>query len=251
MNATERVAKLLLRCGQPDAILPPTELFNEGWMLRLVLDWADRHLTAIEALKFDKGSTWYSEALLGTRFKPRHRGDKSGEGFTHADAVIGHFRLRAGGRGDIELLPGARQLTVVEAKMASGLSAGTKHAPSFNQAARNVTCIVQLVGCATNVGTVSNYGFVVIAPGARITEGAFRSLDKTEIARAVRNRADNFDAAAVEWYEQTFLPVFANCKITLVSWETVLDEITKVEAAAGQALHEFYAQCLKKLEKKD
>jgi len=42
----------------------------------------------------------------------------------------------------IELLPGARQLTVIEAKMASGLSAGTKHAPNFNQAARNVAALL-------------------------------------------------------------------------------------------------------------
>jgi hypothetical protein len=33
---------------------------------------------------------------------------------------------------------------VVEAKMASGLSAGTTRAPDFNQAARNVACIAQV-----------------------------------------------------------------------------------------------------------
>jgi hypothetical protein len=145
MNPIARVAELLPRCGQSDGILPPTELFNEGWMLRLVLDWAARHPTSIEPLRFEEGSAWYSEALLGSRFKPRRLGDPSGEGFTHADGVIGHFRQRPGGRGDIELLPGARQLTVIEAKMASGLSAGTKHAPNFNQAARNVACIAHLL----------------------------------------------------------------------------------------------------------
>ena len=244
MNPTDRVAELLLRCGQPDAILPPTELFNEGWMLRLVLDWAARHPTTIEALRFEPNSKWYSEALLGSRFKPRRRGDTSGEGFTHADAVIGHFRLRAGGRGDIELLPGASQLVVVEAKMASGLSGGTKRAPDFNQAARNVACIAHLVGGVADVASVSNCGFVVLAPGARISEGVFSVMDKAEIARVVRSRADSFDAGAIEWCDHAFLPVLAHCKVTLLSWETVLDEIAVAEPVAGDALHEFYSQCL-------
>ena len=90
MNPIERVGELLRRCGEAEGVLPPTALFNEGWMLRLVLDWVERHPSAIEALRFDEGSTWYSEALLGSRFRPRRRGDV-GEGFTHADGVIGHF----------------------------------------------------------------------------------------------------------------------------------------------------------------
>lgn len=62
-----RAAELLTRCGQSNAIVPPSELFNEGWMLRLVLDWAASHPTAIGPLRFEEGSIWYSEALLGSR----------------------------------------------------------------------------------------------------------------------------------------------------------------------------------------
>src|SRR4051812_5034183 len=128
MDSLARITELLNRCGTPNTVLPATELFNEGWMLRLVVDWASRHRSAIAELRFDEGSRWYSEALLPSRFKPRKRGDAAAEGFTHADGVIGHFTVRSG-RGDIELSAGARQLTVIEAKMASGLSPGTKHAP--------------------------------------------------------------------------------------------------------------------------
>lgn len=56
-------------------MLPPTALFNEGWMLRLVLDWASHHRSAIPELTFDNGSQWYSEALLSSRFRPRRRSD--------------------------------------------------------------------------------------------------------------------------------------------------------------------------------
>ncbi|MBZ5537850.1 MAG: hypothetical protein LAO31_17995 [Acidobacteriia bacterium] len=246
MNPSQRVAELLLRCGSGESILPATELFNEGWMLRLVLDWASAHPRSISALPFDEGSSWYSEALLGSRFKPRSRGDASGEGFTHADAVIGHFQLRPGGRGDIELLADARQLTVVEAKLASGLSPGIKHAPDYNQAARNVACIAHLLESQPDCGaSITNCGFVVLAPSARIQEGAFRLVNSEDIGRAVRKRAEAFDAATLEWCDRAFAAVLARCRIVVVSWEAVLDQIEAVDPPSAVGLRRFYADCLR------
>lgn len=245
MNPIDSVAKLLKRCGAGGAILPPTALFNEGWMLRLVLEWAALHPSAIGALRFDEGSRWYSEALLGSRFRPRRRGDVAGEGFTHADGVIGHFRLRPGNRGDIELLPGARQLVIIEAKMASGLSLGTKRAPDFNQAARNVACMAHLLsGTGCDPMAVTTLGFVVLAPAARIAEGAFATVDKVAIQLAVEHRAKGFDVEASDWSERSFKPVLARCQVGTVAWETVLNEVRAVDAIAGEQLGEFYSKCL-------
>ena len=246
MKPNERVAYLLTRCGQTDGVLPPTALFNEGWMLRLILDWATQHRSSISALPFDDGSIWYSEALLPSRFRPRHRGDIAGEGFTHADGVIGHFRLRPGGRGDIELLSTARQLTVVEAKMASGLSAGTKHAPEFNQAARNMACIAHLVsGSGIDLPKLTHLGFVILAPAARIAEGAIAAaIDKTAICEMVVRRADGFDAAASDWCKSYLEPVVQHCSISAVSWESVLSEIDAIDPKFGEQLAEFDAKCL-------
>jgi hypothetical protein len=207
MKTIDRVSQLLRRCGEADAVLPPTALFNEGWMLRLVLDWAERHPSAIQALRFEEGSRWYSEALLASRFRPRHRGDAAGEGFTHADGVIGHFRLRPGNRGDIELLPDARQLVIIEAKMASGLSAGTTRAPTFNQAARNVACLAHLL-CGSKASAVTSSAFIVLAPAVRIAEGAFAAVDREAIGLAVESRAKGFDGAA-DWCEREFKPALA------------------------------------------
>ena len=236
-----------MRCGQDDAVLPPTELFNEGWMLRLVLDWAAHHPSAIPELMLEKGSRWYSEALLPSRFRPRRRGDIAGEGYTHADAVIGHFRRRDGGRGDIELLPDARQLVVVEAKMASGLSAGTTRAPDFNQAARNVACIAQLVSSARiDPAAFTRLGFVLMAPAQRIAEGMFATaIDKAAISAAVARRAETFDAQAVEWCRSCFEPVALRCSVSVVSWEDLLTQIAAIEPRAGERLGEFYENCLR------
>jgi hypothetical protein len=240
----ERVAHLLNRCGDDTRVLPPTALFNEGWMLRLVLDWAERHPRAISALQFDDGSRWYSEPLLGSRFKPRRRGDTAGEGFTHADGVIGHFRVRDN-RGDIELLPNARQLTVIEAKMASGLSAGTKYAPEFNQAARNVACMAHLVSEANIDPATMQLRFVVLAPEKRIAEGVFAAAAIDAICETVARRAAAFDEAAQAWCDSCFKPVATRCTIETVSWEHILDEIEAVDSEAASGLRAFYAQALR------
>ena len=246
MNPTDRAAQLLTRCGESDGVLPPTALYNEGWMLRLVLDWAAQHRSRVDALTFEEGSTWYSEALLPSRFKPRHRGDTGAEGYTHADGVIGHFRLRPGGRGDIELLKDARQFTVVEAKMASGLSAGTRHAPDFNQAARNVACIAHLVASAgIEPSILTRLGFVLLAPQRRIAEGAFASaIDKAGMCEAVRRRAESYDSAALEWHKASFEAVAESCSVTAVSWEDVLSDVAATDPGAGEQLGRFYAKCL-------
>ena len=246
MNSMQQVAELLGRCAGPETVLPPTALFNEGWMLRLVLDWASRHPREFRELQFDEGSRWYSEALLPSRFKPRKRGDSSAEGFTHADGVIGHFRVRSG-RGDIDLVPGARQLTVVEAKMASGLSPGTKRAPDFNQAARNVACIAHLISEHRHHDAQPvSASFVLLAPDARIAEGVFRAaMDKDAIVAAVRRRAADFDAAASDWCTTCFDPFAERCAIHALSWEGALVVIRTIDPDSADDLADFYSNCLK------
>ena len=212
-------------------------------MLRLVLDWASRHPNALPALPFVDGSRWWSEALLGSRFGPRKRGDTSAEGATHADAVIGHFRFRPGGRADIELLPGAGQLTVIEAKLGSGLSPGTKYAQDFNQAARNVACMAHLIEPSSV--PPATFGFVVIAPGARIAQGTFGAVNKADIEAAVRKRAVAYDEVAVEWCVTHFASALAGCDLAVVAWETLLEQIGAIDSEAGADLGAFYEQCIR------
>jgi len=91
----ERIVKMLDRCGGPDRNFPPTDLYNEGWMLRLVLDWLSANRDIEHDLAFSDNDKWYSEALLPTAFLPRVRGDKLAESWTHADGVIGDFVIGA------------------------------------------------------------------------------------------------------------------------------------------------------------
>lgn len=167
----KRVAELLARCGSSASVLPPTELYNEGWLLRLVLDWFDRNRTLSHQLSFLPGARWYSEALLPSRFLPQRRSDERAESFTHADGVVGHFSIAPGERGEARLLPQPRQFVVAEAKLGSALSAGTKHAPEYDQAARNVACMAHMLE-GVDLTTIEHLGFYVIAPDHQIRAGS-------------------------------------------------------------------------------
>jgi hypothetical protein len=243
MSALERIFDLLAQASR-DGHLPPTILYNEGWMLRLVLDWCASHPAFVEPFIFLDGSSWCSEALLPSRFLGR--GSRR-EGFTHADGVIGHFRFKPGGRGDIELLPDGRQLSVFEAKMASLLSSGTAHAKGYNQAARNVACMAHVaVDQPSALNSLERISFTVLAPRQRIQEGAFAEhLDAASVSRVVAARASAFDSESANWYSSAFRAFLPRCVISAVAWEDAVAAITTCDAAFGAELAEFYALCLR------
>src|SRR5579863_7223554 len=73
----DRLLKILRSCEDVrTSHFPPTEVFNEGWMLRLVLDAVQTLELDDSPFRFLDGSAWYSEALLSSPFRPRSRGDK-------------------------------------------------------------------------------------------------------------------------------------------------------------------------------
>ena len=123
------------------ARFPRTLQYNEGWMLRLILNWYSRHILPGHALEFQPNATWYSEALLPSPLRARRRGDRQAEARTHADGIIGHFAIAIGREAGPKLLPDATQFIVAEGKMFSPLSGGTRNAPTYDQAARSIACI--------------------------------------------------------------------------------------------------------------
>ena len=88
----EIISRLLSQCSTKSTKFPSSDLYNEGWMLRIVLDWHSRHPDVTSPITVPADSDWYSEARLPSTFLPRTRkGDKFAEGYTHADGVIGQF----------------------------------------------------------------------------------------------------------------------------------------------------------------
>ena len=214
-------------------------------MLRLILSWFQSHNLPRHILQFQDGATWYSEAFLPTPFKPRSRVDPRGETRTHADAVIGHFDIERAPKADEMLLPQATQLIVAEAKINSSLSSGTSHARTFDQAARNVACIAELLRIANpHPSKIQVLAFVVIAPQQHILEISAK-LKVTSIERAVRSRAKDFSPELDDWLIEWFLPTLETIRIEPLTWEQLIRDIASIDEHTSQGLAMFYERCLK------
>ena len=243
----ERIAELLSKSSGSDRVLPPTDLYNEGWMLRLVLDWFSQNPMIQHELHFCEGSNWYSEALLPSAFLARKRGDRLAESWTHADGAIGHFLIGENGAGDLSLKKGVTQFVVTEAKMFSKLSAGVTNAKYFNQAARNVACIAEIVKRAgIDPTSFDEIAFYVVAPESRISEGVFSEyMGADSMREVVLKRVTEYkETAKDQWFNDWFLPTLAVVKSRCISWEEILAVISDSNEEEGRELAEFYDKCL-------
>lgn len=257
----ERLLRILCTCEADEgACFPPTEFFNEGWMLRLVLDAMRSLKIAGHPLTFAEGAGWYSEALLESPFRPRHRADRLAEGFTNADGVIGQFDFRATTKAGLRLKPEATQFVVAEAKMFSNLSTGTKNAPAFNQAARNVACMAwALAQTGRPLSAFRSLGFLVIAPRKESRGAGVSNLETAIMPEAIK-LAVHERIAAYEtqerhegpdlrrWEADTFLPfvdlLVASGGLAVLSWEDCIETVRQAGPGDGEELDLFYQRCL-------
>jgi hypothetical protein len=242
----EIIHKLIDTAVAESANFPPTLIFNEGWLLRLVLDWYSRNKNKDQPLIFQPRSTWFSEALLPSPFRPRYRGDTRGEARTHADGIIGHFSIGSAAKADAKLLEDATQLIVVEAKMFSPLSGGTRNAPNFNQAARSVSCITELLKLANRPPSqLTDLAFYVVAPEEQISAGIFfEKMNKNTIQKIVETRAESFANELGSWVDKWFYPTIETIKINTLPWESLIDCIESYDQNVHHSLIMFYHQCL-------
>ncbi|PWB53902.1 MAG: hypothetical protein C3F13_08330 [Anaerolineales bacterium] len=240
------VHKLIDSAVVEPANFPPTLIFNEGWLLRLVLDWYSRNYNMDQPLLLQPKSTWFSEALLPSPFRPRYRGDTRAEARTHADGILGHISIGGSAKADAMLLADATQLIVLEAKIYSPLSGGTRNAPNYNQAARNVACITELLQRANRPPSImTSLAFLVVAPEKQTNAGIFtQMLNKDAIKKAVQARAKSFSNELGDWVDIWFSPTIEIIHIEAVSWESLIGYIETIDRRSYQSLTMFYHRCL-------
>jgi hypothetical protein len=228
----------------------PTELYNEGWMLKLVLKWFGNHRNIEYKISMNQNSNWFSEALLPSKFLAMSKGDKLAEGYTNADGIYGDFFIGDKGKGDVALNHDCKQFVVTEAKMYSKYAPKVSNVPGYNQAARNVACMCYLVS-RTNL-TLEDIGFYTFLPMEQIeNEKTFEQYsDINHIKNTVLNRVnlykgrEDYDDKKT-WYENDFLPFCDHIKIKLISWEEIISIITIDDDIYGDKLNEFYKLCRK------
>lgn len=224
----------------------PSLVYNEGWLLRLVLHHASQLPYQPYPLSFQPGSTWFSEALLPTAFKPRFQSDFRGETRTNADGVIGHILIGAKGKADLELRSDATQFSVIEAKIHSHLSKGTQHSPYFDQAARSVACMAEsLRKSKTKPELFTNLNFLVLAPQIEIPK-LISLVQKEHVQSKAAKRVSEYDGKLDPWYQEWFEPTLEKISLQAISWEEIIDWFGQQIPELRQPLIRFYEQCLYK-----
>ena len=243
----DQITALLKKCDTPDTNIPPTDLYNEGWLLRLVLDWLSAHPGIDHDLAFTSTDKWYAGALLPSAFQARYSGDILAESRTQADGVIGDFAVGAGQKKTLSLTRDAARIIVTESKLFTELSSGTRNARYFNQAARNVAGIAELIHRAQiPPGNFNTIGFYVLAPAKQIQEGVFaRHMSPGLMLDVVKKRVSEYqDPERDKWLTEWFMPTLQNIGIREIAWEEVINLIMAHDQPFGIQIESFYMKCL-------
>jgi hypothetical protein len=246
MMITERIRSMLEACETGNPVFPPSMLYNEGWLLRLVLDWFANHGGDRYPLSPRPGARWFSEPWLPSAFLPRYRGDRLAEARSHADAVLGHFSIGDPGTAGLTLQPDATQLVVIEAKLFARLSTGVKNAPFYDQAARSVACMAEVLRRANRPAeAMDDLALLILAPQARIDDGVFVwDAAHDAIRRKVRRRVEDYAGERDAWFREWFEPTWQRVDVRCLSWEDTVEMIAFHQPDAGQVIDSFYGRCL-------
>ena len=242
----QKITALLESCTSAAPKFPPTLLYNEGWLLRLVLDWFSTHPVPDHPLTCSENAQWFSEALLPSPFLSRYKGDHLAETWTHADGVIGHFQIGGKNRTGLSLVRAATQLVVLEAKLFSGLSVSVKNALYYDQAARNVACIAEVLHRAHRRSVdMTQLGFYLLAPQAQIQKGVFaKQLCPESIRHKVAQRVAAYEGTKEQWHREWLQSTLPALKIGLISWEEIIATVQECDSVAGAGLEAFYQKAL-------
>jgi len=245
-NMPDTIVDLIRLSGSDQRVFPATEYFNETWMLRIVLDWFSKNHVSDHPFSMTKDCQWFSEGLIPSQFLPRSRKDPLGESWTHADGIAGHFKVGEGGRADIRMTDKSTHLICVEAKMFSRLSPGVKNAPYFNQAARYVACMAELLNRAdVRPDRMEQLAFFIFTPDEQINAGVFSTQSSPgHIDEIVKRRVSEYNGEKDSWYHKWFLPTLKNVDIQCLSWESLTNTILENDPYSGNQIQSFYLKCL-------
>ena len=199
--------------------LPSTLFYNEGFLLRLILDKYASNNALFKTVRMPKTKNWFSEAVLRTPFN-KHEGIR--ENHTYADAIIGEFNKRF--QSGIDLSNTMGEFFVIEAKVRSDISRGvTNSENSYTQISRNIACLYYEV-LQSGRRDYENFGFYVFAPEWTINHYSFKSINRDVIVNEVINRDNQFSESMVDI--NNFSDFVKRITIKNISWETLIADMT-------------------------
>ena len=233
MNTTAEKIKALNSLTER---INPTIIYNEGWMIRLMVIESMIEKLKIKGIDFGllANKNWSSETLIASPFI---KAKENREGYTHADIIIGDFNVSYTERGEVVLDDFSEILGIIEAKMRSNLSQGTSNAKSnYNQASRNVCCLSHV----TRKNPTCKLFFMVVAPEMIISKHEIeKQVERENILKQISERFQH----SKETYISEIQCQVEKCEIIVISYEEWIDELRDNEVKI--LLNKFYNECLK------
>ena len=233
----EDITEIIKSIDSDHSRLNPTEIYNEGWMTRILVNNSIRYRIKIKGLDFGKIENWTSEALISSPFI---RADFDREGYTHADIALGNFSVNYETRGEIVIPDNAKIFGIIEAKMGSNLSQGTKHASEYNQASRTLACIA-----SQTHNSSCDIFFAVVGPKTILDKYRIdKQIDLQHMIKQIENRFSPYsDDFRKKQEMQSIITKARGCKVFLVSYEEWIDEFEDGEVK--ELLTGFYEKSKK------
>lgn len=239
-------------------MLSPKLIYNETFLLALILYWFKNHHNFIvnsdldrkicKAFQpIDENAKSYINTTLETPFKVRVKGEKDplAEASSDVSAVVGHFTVLYGKRKERLLLnTNANQFIVLEATLNKPLKQGTKKFKNYNQVARDIACMIQTLSRLNNK-FLNHLGLFVIAPEQILqTEETFRTFTyKPYIEELIIKRQEGYflDNDFLDLFQKLMQRIDVDC----IAYEDVLRFIKKNDGDYFHKLDEFYHICLR------
>jgi hypothetical protein len=231
-----------LNPGQPTCLFAETLIFNEGWLLRSVLQaWrTGQDRPGPPFLPSPAGAKIYSEGQLRTPFKARFKGDPAAETHSRVDGIAGFFSLAEGTKQGIALAPGCRYVAAFEAKLYSPIAGGVKAAPAYDQVSRTAACLIHALleagtpeSAAAHLAVLHPADTTVIEPGKYGKE----YLRKQIAGRLAGYRAAGGPTPHLGRFQKGWHEKLARLAVHFFTWEAVLAEI------GDEDLLRFYDLC--------
>jgi len=226
----ETIGSIRKGTGGKVAFVNPTEIYNEGWITRLLVYQSIKEKKVIyNSINFKKIKNWTSEGLIPSPFIDV---TDEREGYTHADIALGDFEIDYDKRAQIKVCKNASIFGIFEAKMGSNLSQGTTHAQKYNQASRNIACIAENV-----INNKCSTFFAVVAPKDMIIKHNIKcQLKKDNIINQIEERFKLSNIVP----NVAIIQRANKCEIILISYE---DWIKQLNDDNRSEIEEFYDKC--------
>lgn len=236
------ISEIIRTIETSNANVNPTEIYNEGWMTRLLVYYSFQEKIKLEEIDFALIKNWTSEALLSSPFVGV---SKIREGYTHADIALGDFTVNYEVTGKLRVNDDAEIFGVIEAKMGSPLSKLTTNAPDYNQASRSVACIAHntVNDCKTFFYVVLPKSKVVKGNRAKISISDLVKIDKikTQIENRFGHHNSNNEAIINEF---DIIEKAEKCIVGIITYEDWIDLFIN-RPQIRETLEKFYTNCKK------